>query len=146
MANEQKGTIWSNNDFDQLGWSMSRLYGMNLPGRQHQMVFHLDYILESPLSNSTGVGWTVAPAKLEFYNVADLRIELNQSNYSETSFVSIERINERLTPNGKFDYWDFKIELSPNGKIEFTSTGFRQTLLADPIKTEFQDLDREMTQ
>lgn len=144
MINEQKNTVWTDKDYNQLGWNMSRLYGLSLPGRQHIMSFQLDYVLESPLNNTDHGTWKVAPAKLEFFDVVDLKIQLDQNNYSETSFVSLERSNMRPTPNGKLNYWDYRIEFSPDAVIEFTSTGFRQTLLEEPTITEFQDLDREM--
>lgn len=141
---KHENTIWSGDDFDQLGWNMSRLYGIVLPGRQHRLTFHVDYILESPLSNTSDEDWSIAPAKLEFFDVVGLNIQLAQTNHSEVCFVSVERSNQRPTPNGKLVYWDYKIELSSESIIEFTATGFQKTLLANSEKTENQDLDREM--
>jgi len=143
MLNEQKNAVWSDEDYDKLGWNMSRLYGFRLPGRNHRMIFDLDYILESPLNKTPHGIYKIAPATLEFFNVVDLKIQMDQGKFGETSFVSLERSNLRLTPNGKMNYWDYRIELSPDALIEFTSTGFRQTLLEGPTISEFPDLDRE---
>ncbi len=109
MMNEQKGAVWTDEDFSQLGWNMSRLYNLTMPGRKHRMVFHLDYVLESPLNKTAHSKWKIIPAKLEFFGVVDLKAKINQSNYSETDFVSIERSNKRPTPNGKLVYWDYQI-------------------------------------
>ena len=145
MIKNKSNLVWTDEDYSQLGWSMSRLYGLILPGRQHCLSLQLDYVLESPLRKTTHGVWKVAPAKLDFFDVIDLKIKMKQRNFSEVTFVSLERSNMRPTPNGKLIYWDYRIEFSPDALIEFTSTGFRQLLIGDVETTEFQDLDREMS-
>lgn len=137
------GYTWSDADFALLGWNNNRLYGWVLPGRNHQLTLFLDYSLRNPIANNDFGKWELVPVELIFENVVNLKINLNMENYSEVDITSINRNNKHLTPNNKMTYWDYKINLSCEGFISFTSTGFNQKTLSSPIVSETYDLGRE---
>ena len=137
------GHKWTDFDFPKLGWKASRLYGWILPGRQHQFVLFIDYCLRHPITNPEFNQYELVPAELIFENVIGLKINLDMDSYSELDIVNIERINNRPSPNGKITLWDYTVSLSREGSISFTSTGFTQTTLSEPVITDNFDLDRE---
>jgi len=138
------GHEWTNRDFTTLGWNASRLYGWILPGREHKFLLHIDYCLKTPITDQAIGKYEIVPVELIFEDVVGLKINIDLDNYTELDITHIERTNKRSSPNGKLTYWDFHVSLSVGGEISFTSTGFTQTTLSNPIITEGFDLDREI--
>jgi len=137
------GHSWTDTDFTMMGWNNNRLYGWVLPGRNHQLVLLIDYSLRNPISDKEFGKWELVPVELIFENVINLKISLDMENYSELDIVNIERTNKRPTPNGRMIYWDYLIKLTNEAFISFTSTGFIQKTLSNPVVSETYDLDRE---
>ncbi|UTW58741.1 hypothetical protein KFE96_00085 [Kordiimonas sp. SCSIO 12603] len=133
--------IWNTADFEQMGWSLSRIYGWSLPGVDGIFTLWLDYVLESPLSKKNEK-FLVAPARLFFDNVKNLKIQLDCGLSDVVDVVSLERFNSRPTPNGELIYMDYRLELR-SGLLSWTSTGFKQVLQDAPIWSDRMDLNRE---
>ena len=138
---------WDESDFPDLGWSNSRFYGFNFPGRQHTLHLSIDYALDGPLTTKSSTHrtniWTLIPVDLYFYNVSNFEFRLSMGKQSEVYIQGIYRTNERKTPNGKLVQWDYELDLYEAGSLEFAATGFEQRAASDPITSFTSDLDRE---
>lgn len=142
-------TIYSDDDFLQMGWHDATVYSMTFPMPHFFSIsLDIDYIFKWH-KTETGTqfrGWDVAPCTLTFHNVSDFKVALDWSlpggvNQGDTIISDIRRQNSRLTPNGKYVSWDYEIELDV-GMISFTATGFKQVVRVPPKFSESQDLGR----
>jgi len=130
--------IWTDSEFDDLGWHDCRLYRMQFPDENFRLSFDIDYIFKWEKVSEHFKFW-VAPCDLMFSDVSGLKINVDYKD-SMLMFISeVKRSNPRLSPNGKVTIWDFLIECD-NGQIIFSSTGFRQTIRSQPVLSESQDL------
>lgn len=139
----KKGKVWNDSDFTELNWNLTRLGGLMLPGVSHELIFLLDYALRNPMDFSDEKKWELVPVSLTFYNVVNLKIEIDLGNYTELDIVHISREWRGYTPNGKLNYWHFRIDLNPSGIVSFLSTSFNQTAIEDSEVTENYSFERE---
>ncbi|MGF6227671.1 hypothetical protein QFZ27_001626 [Inquilinus ginsengisoli] len=126
--------VWSEADFDSMGWHDCRLHLINFPNADWQMSLDLDYIFKW-----TPHGFWVSPATLKFFDVARLRIDMNFGDYSATFINDIKIRNKKLAPSGKMFLLDFLITCDC-GIVEFESSGFTQEIRKLPIFSQTQDL------
>ncbi|THV23876.1 hypothetical protein [Peteryoungia ipomoeae] len=142
-------TVYSDDDFPQMGWHDAAVYSMTFP-RPHffTISFDIDYIFKW---HKTEVGthyrgWDVAPCTLTFQNVSGLKVAVDWSlrggiNQGDTAISNVRRQNSRLSPNGEFVCWGYEIELDV-GLISFEATGFEQIVRVPPKFSESQHLGR----
>lgn len=109
----------------------------------------IDFIVEWLCGIEGGAQFRVAPAKLVFHGVTDLRITID---WGDTGFrvafhgVSIHRIErERVVAQKVYldrPYYSWRIQLNwpETGEIAFGAVGFTQTLLSVPMLTDKQHL------
>lgn len=139
--------IWTDADFDDMGWHDATMYSMDMPREgTFSVSFDIDYIFKWHKDGNRFVGWDVAPCTLRFENVSGLKASLNWmndggTNDAYTCIVDITRSNARPTPNGQLTVWDYHIELN-SGEIDFSATGYNQTLRSPAVYSETQDLPR----
>jgi hypothetical protein len=131
--------IWTDADFAEMGWHDAALYSMSFPQANCTIGFDIDYIFEWHWQDDAVRGWDVAPCTLKFHDVSDLKLSLDWQMLGDTSIQDITRQNSRLSPNGKFILWDYQIELDV-GAIQFTATGFTQTVRSPPVFSDSQQL------
>lgn len=135
---------WTEADFDEIGWHDNYIHAMRLDAEKFRLHLDIDHILEWDASDSGCFRFWIAPATLTFHNVSDLRIAAEWGDSSlEMSVDRIERGPEKLSPNAKVSLYDWRMTLNwpqAGGEISFESSGFTQTLRADPILSDEQKL------
>lgn len=147
---------WTEADFDRLSWHDCHIWGMEFqtgdPAEDDwtsDVVFHIDYIAEWLCGVDRSTRFRVAPAKLVFHGVTDLRIAVDwgRSGFQVSpTQVLINRITREAVPDQKVyldrPYYRWVVELCAltKGNIEFGAVGFTQTLLTEPIVSERQHL------
>jgi hypothetical protein len=120
MTYELEKRIWTDSDFDKMGWHDNHIYKIRLT---QDLELDIDYIFQWNQPDLEGLPFTfwVAPATLVFKNVENLKFEFNIG--FEDSF-EIEDIEKE-----KNNQW---IIITRQGNIQFTSAGFEQFIRQDP--------------
>ena len=129
--------IWTDEDFENMGWHDNRLYGIIFDTQRFRLSFDIDYIFEW---SETLDSFLVAPSTLDFENISNTSIKIDFRDTQSIIIHQILRINERKTPFGNIE-WFYTIETDV-GEISFWATSFVQNIKAIPIWTTAQDLDR----
>lgn len=138
---------WTTADFDDLSWHDCHIHGfrfgkLNSEHGTAEIEFDLDFIVEW-LREGSLFRFRVAPATLTFYDVFDLRIELDYATDTAgmTPF-SIGGLNREpiSCPAGATSFrWRLPVNW-PSGEISFESPGFTQVLRSAPVEQEGQFL------
>ena len=129
--------------FDEMSWHDNAVHGLRIREGEHgcgELELDLDYILEWLGPTESVFTFRVAPATLTFFEVFDLRIEIDYAAATAgiTPFC-ISEITRDSPVNSVKPNW--KIELNwPQGAISFSATGFRQVLRAAPTVSASQSL------
>ncbi|MDI9857718.1 hypothetical protein [Flectobacillus roseus] len=129
--------LWTNEDFNNMGWHDNRLYGIIFDTQNFRISLDIDYIFEW---SDSWKSFLVAPCSLNFENVSNTNIKIEFGDTQNIIISCVKRINESKTPNGNLQ-WFFIIETDV-GDISFWATGFTQKLRDEPIWSTAQDLDR----
>ena len=87
--------IWTEKDFEQMGWHDATIYGLRLT---KNLELDIDYILQWNQPDEEGFHFTfwVAPATLIFERPTDLTFELTQSfddKWLEIDDIEMEKID-----------------------------------------------------
>ena len=146
----------SNPEFADLSWHDNALYGLRLdlgdPSRgdwHADLVLDIDHIVEWLCGVDRQIRFRVAPATLTFHDVTDLQIAIDcddSGGQVALHALSIDAITRERIPDQKicFDrpYYRWRIALNapPGGAISFGASGFTQTLRADPVLLDQQQL------
>ena len=133
--------IWTEKDFETMGWHDCRIYSISLPNEKYELIFNIDYIFSWEKFSEVDSKYLVSPCKLVFFNVFNLKLSVDFENSLKTFITDLTRENKRLSPNGKLIIWDYIIELDNGGLITFSSTGFKQIVKSEPVLIETQDLE-----
>jgi hypothetical protein len=75
-------TIYSDDDFSEMGWHDAAVYSMTFPRRYfYSIIFDIDYIFKwhKTEEDTRYRGWDVAPCTLKFQNVSSLKVALDWS-------------------------------------------------------------------
>ena len=140
--------IWTDADFDAMGWHDSSIHAVAFFPENFEMVFDIDYIFYwiDPQPNETYFKFWVAPATLVFKNVHDVEFEIDSYN-GTLQIDNITREDERLPINaeyvGKAGEWLWTIDCQ-EGEIRFRSVGFEEFIRTAPALTQSQRLDRKV--
>lgn len=119
---------WTDKDFDKITWDLSVLHSFSAPNEQFEFCLDIDFILEATLTNQDNrYELTVAPCLLCFENVNEVNMNLTLS--IGQSVIEITR--EFPKKYKGIIFWEYCILLD-TGKITFSSSGFRQKMLAPP--------------
>lgn len=120
--------IWNDSHFDHMNWHDNYIHSFILPDENLIFELDIDYILQwIKKIDSNLFKFKVAPARLKFYDVLGLNINLVYENSTGINIDSISRRNRRLSPNNKKIIWNYFIE-TDKGIISFESTGYSLTL------------------
>lgn len=123
---------WGDTDFEKMSWHDCIIHSISFPSDNLLLKLDIDYILEWKLIKQTNLyQFKVAPALLVFKNVLGLKIDLDFEQYIGLYINNITRKNKQLCPDNESYDWDYEIE-TDRGKIVFNSSGFIQTLKAEP--------------
>ena len=113
------------------------------------LVFDIDYILESVCKPDRCCQFRVAPTTLIFHHVKDLHVAIDwgKSGFQTAIHgISIAQITRSQVENQKIcldrPYYDWKVETNfpKEGRIAFGASGFIEVLRAAPVLIEEQKL------
>jgi hypothetical protein len=116
--------IWTDKDFEQMGWHDATVYGLRL---NNDLELDIDYILQWNQPDVEGFTFTfwVAPATLVFKNIKNLKLEVEiNPDKSPIEISDIER-----TRKGRTSHW---IINTHQGNFEFDSDGYVQFIRQAP--------------
>ena len=136
-------TIWTEKDFDLMGWHDSNVYGISFSDQeevnQSFMCFDIDYIFQwvNPKEGESHFSFWVSPCTLMFENVIDLQMEIESGLISP---IGLE-IADIIKIENETDNEDLKWRIDfQTGFMEFKSSGFKQIVRKEPIFTSSQCL------
>ena len=147
---------WTETDFDRLSWHDCHIWGMefqtgdpNEDDWTSDVVFNLDYIVEWLCGVDRSARFRVAPARLTFHGVTDLRVAVD---WGRSGFqvvpgqVFVNRIAREVVADQKvwldrpYYHWTVEFHAPTKGSVDFGAVGFTQTLLGEPVMSERQHL------
>ena len=134
--------IWTNRDFDLMGWHDATIYAFALKPEQFELLLDIDYILKwvDPVPPNDYYTFWVAPATLVFEGVHDIRVDLDIRYIQDISLQGIEREGPIASPDNKqISEWMWTLEAN-EGIIKFRASGYRQYFRSEPIVTNLQGL------
>jgi hypothetical protein len=115
--------IWTEADFDEMGWHDSNIYKIGLT---EDLELDIDYIFKWNKPDIEGLPFTfwVAPSTLVFRQVRNIKFELNTAFNDTFEIEDIEKtVNENET------VWTI---ITRQGDIEFVSEGYTQYVRQEP--------------
>lgn len=135
--------VWTEDDFDQMGWHDNKIYAMAFGIDEHEIRFDIDYILEwiQPKEGETYFKFVVVPATIIFRNVYDLKVNFGLLNiiiediYKDSPIQpkNVGFIKEQVEYNWTID--------TNNGEITFKSVGYKQYARRQPQLIDQQSID-----
>jgi hypothetical protein len=121
MTYQLEKRIWTENDFEKMGWHDTTIYKVRLA---EDLELDIDYILQWNKPELEGIPFTfwVAPATLVFKEVTNLNFEF-ATNFEEPFEIDdIERTSE--------NYWTI---ITRQGAFQFSCKGFEQFIRQEPF-------------
>lgn len=135
--------IWTEADFDEMGWHDSCIYAISFPNEALELNLDIDYLFKWVLDDKTNLyKFWISPCILVFSDVLNLELKLDFQNTVGLDIQDINRSSPQLYPNGKDIKWDFEI-VTDKGYIKFESSGFKQIVKKQPILSQSQVLGRK---
>jgi hypothetical protein len=120
MTYELEKRIWTDKDFDNMGWHDSHIYRIRFT---EDLELDIDYILQWNQPDLEGLAFTfwIAPATLVFKRIKDLSFEFDTELEGSFEIDYIERENT--------NQWTI---ITRHGDIRFISEGYEQFIRQDP--------------
>jgi hypothetical protein len=134
--------IWTEADFEKMGWHDCKLYGIAFNDEKFEMAFDIDYIIEwVRQTNGSSYKFWVSPVTLIFKNVYNLEVNVTSLNFT---IQDISRRNPSIPKNAKHINenveYDWTIELA-EGEINFNSVGYTQYSRTPPVLLDEQHIN-----
>ena len=134
---------WTDKEFDEMNWHDNFIHAISFPDESLTLTFDIDYLLEWELNEKSGLyNFWIAPCVLVFLDVLYIKIDLNFQDSIGLYIQDIQRLNPKISTNGKMLMWDYIIT-TDQGTITFEASGFIQKAKATPILSTSQVLKRE---
>ena len=88
---ELQKLIWSQHDFDVMGWHDATIHAFALVPEQFELLLDIDYILkwEEPEPPDVYHTFWVSPATLVFQGVQDIKINLDIDNIQDIDYAEL---------------------------------------------------------
>ena len=120
MTYELEKTIWTDADFEKMGWHDNHIYKIRFTD---DLELDIDYILKwnQPELEGLPFSFWLAPATLVFKTIKDLKFEFDFKLEDSFEIEDIERENQ--------NQWTI---ITRQGDIQFTSNGYEQYIRQDP--------------
>jgi len=124
MTYKLEKSIWTQADFDKMGWHDSNIYKIRLT---EDLELDIDYILQWNKPDLEGLPFTfwVAPATLVFKRIQNLTFDFDIGFEDAFEIEDIER-----TENEKEYQWTI---ITRQGDIQFRSVGYDQFIRQEPF-------------
>ena len=142
-------SIWTHEDFEQMGWHDSNIYGLTVQKSENNwasdLVLDIDYIFKwvKPIPPLEAFTFWVAPCTLIFKGSFDLLIDFKTDGGGLNLIEIVDlHIKSKLEQEKNLLVYEWKIELQ-QGIISLKSYGFEQYVRAEPIHTNGQVLSLE---
>jgi hypothetical protein len=140
---------WTDANFAELSWHDNHVHSLEVCAGEYgagELILGLGYILDWLPPKDGRVTFRIAPARLHFREVTDLRVEVDWSAESASlcpfSLGAIRR--EPHAHTEAMGTHRYALEINwPRGEIRFTSAGFTQTLTGPAVDTAEQLLTTE---
>lgn len=144
-----KKNIWTQDDYEQMGWHDCRIYGMLFSPVDEtwasDLIFDIDYIFEwvHPVPPEKLFTFWISPCTLIFKNTFALKIDIDNRG-STTNLLEIADLilTDKVEQEKGVWIYEWEIELQ-EGFITFKSTGFDQIVRHKPIFSKGQVLTLE---
>lgn len=142
-------SIWTQDDFDNMGWHDANIYGMIIEKGeepwQGNLIFDIDYIFEwiHPVPPQEYFSFWVAPCTLIFKEVYDVKIDIDYRGgaFDLLEISDLDLISKYEQETGVIIYeWQMGLQ---EGDIRFKSLGFDQIVRKAPVYTNSQVLSLE---
>ncbi|GAO41773.1 hypothetical protein [Flavihumibacter petaseus] len=138
--------VWTQDDYGQMGWHDSSIYGLSfLPVNENgtaHLVLDIDYIFKwvHPIKPVRHFSFWVAPCTLVFKDTFGLTMNIDRRG-GTTDMLEVADIYLVDKTEQERDNWiyDWKLDLQ-EGFISFKSSGFVQIVRQKPILTDEQVL------
>lgn len=143
MSYQLEKAIWTDNDFDVMGWHDATVWSMLAEPDTFEFAFDLDYIFEwiHPGPDETYFKFHVATVTMMFHNVYGVRINI-ESQEGTIEVADLHRGDPVPTPNGKMTQREYRFACQ-EGEISLTATGYTMYVRSSPIHQQGQVLDIE---
>jgi len=124
MKYKVEKSIWTQDDFEQMGWHDCRIHKIHL---SKDLKLDIDYILKWNKPDLEGLPFTfwIVPATLVFKEIKGFEFEIDTIDLSEIEIDSIKRDIK----DGKL-FWTIITRI---GDVEFESSGYVQFLRQEPF-------------
>ncbi len=133
--------IWTEADFEQMGWHDSHVYGFAAAFEEKEIIFDIDYIFQwiHPVPPNRFFSFWVAPCTLVFENVSDVHFNVNYSYQEERDghlfgwgtpqeLQDIVRTKEQVDAEGaKSGLYEVQYL-----GVKFRATGYKQYVRSQP--------------
>jgi hypothetical protein len=129
-------SIWTEADFDQMGWHDATIYGIAFLNDTFELAFDIDYIFEwvRPVAPDPGFRFSVAPCTLVFTNVIELAVDLKP--YAELSIDYLSRNAPGVPLNAQYIGqqidWRWTMDCGA-GTVTFRAAGYTLYVRQAPI-------------
>ena len=148
MNFELEKSIWTEKDFEIMGWHDSMIHGISFFNKpelfESSILFDIDYIFKWILDEETQLySFMVSPCTLIFNDVINLNINISfgrlMSTELEIADITLEGENQH---SETYKNYSWRIE-TQRGDITFESSGFKQFVRELPkhIQGQFFDLE-----
>ena len=131
-------SIWTDADFDAMGWHDARFYCFTVFAESSELVVDLDYITRwiHPVHPDIYFRFWISPATLVFHDVQNISAVIEMRELFNMEVVELKR-----TPlPGRISDWRWQFDLS-NGEIALDASGYTQYFRRKPVLREYQHLE-----
>lgn len=138
---ELEKPVWSEADFEVMGWHDSTIWGMLANSEEWEFLFDLDYIFKwvHPSEDETYFKFWVAPVTMVFENSSDVKVNI-ESSQGHIEIADLYMENPTKTPTGKLTNHTYRFECN-EGAISLKATGFKMYVRKSPVLLEKQSFD-----
>ncbi len=140
---ELEKPVWTDRDFDTMGWHDATIWAMAMPSNdlEFEFIFDIDYIVRwvDPTPPANIFSFWVSPATLVFHGAWRLKLNLDLELINLLEVADIRREGPLAWPDGRLSKWKWIIELQ-QGEIEFEASGFTQYFRKAPTLGTLQNL------
>ena len=140
--------LWTEQDFDNMGWHDSLIYGIAFD-KAYEIAFDIDYIFKwvEPVGDEVRYKFWVSPCTLVFENLHSLKLDIEITEPFEFEIDDVSREVSGAPKNAEYINRDleysWQIE-THQGAISFNSVGFKQFVRQKPILLQQQTIPFEV--
>jgi hypothetical protein len=136
-------TVWTEADFDRMGWHDASVHALAVLPDSFELVLDIDYILKwvDAVPPNPHFSFWVSPATLVFHGVQDVETSISFQYIELPTIQDIHRPDPTSANRGD-NPARWKIELH-QGSISFRADGFKQFFRREPVHGDQQEIDLE---